>query len=172
MLKQRLLYLANRRYTPQSADWNAYLAWSQLHWIEELVTLDATLCPRLITQLSAADWNYNATEEGEPHFFWDLDYLASRTPSGTNHQILATLKNPRALEPLPDKSFQFSGIDLVEKGGGTSTIVNCGGYDNTFDRSECNKFGLITDLARAQEIQRTLPINNPEDPHASSDCWA
>lgn len=171
MSEQRLLYVANRPFTSRSAGWKKFVAFSKLSHLKEVVSLDALLCRRLVTDLLDEDWNHNATDEEEPFFFWDLPYLEGKLQRNVDFQILGTLKNPDSI-PSQVVGFKFMGFDLIERHGTISALSNCGGFDETFSRSELNSVGLIPELSRAREIQKNLAAYNPAEPHAQCDYWA
>jgi hypothetical protein len=84
------------------------------------------------------------------------------------------MENPTTdeVESFADARFAFRGFDLIEVNGTISTLVNCGGFDKTFSNNELSEFGLITDFRRAFAIQRSLPADYPNEPHAECNIWA
>ena len=152
--------------------WNKYIEWSGLTHLKEVISLDGILCPNLIKELSNEDWNYSLWEEGI-YCFSDLNYLLKRIDHSKKYNILAIIKNP--IIPFPhgfnDFDFEFIGYDLIEENGGISALTNCGGFDNSFHRTDLSEYGLISDFQKAIEIKRLLKENNPEELHAICDLW-
>ena len=52
------------------------------------------------------------------------------------------------------------------------SLVNCGGFPKAFAGSILSDCGLLTDQAKALNVQRLLRENYPEEPHADCDVWA
>ncbi len=83
------------------------------------------------------------------------------------------------LEPSPEdlvrhevRSFEFKGFDLIERDGATSSLTNCGGFDDAFRSWELSDCGLLQNLDRAYEVRDTLANLYPEEPHADCEVWA
>ena len=55
---------------------------------------------------------------------------------------------------------------------GISALVNCGGFDRAFASTDLSYCGLLTDHARASEVQDLLRAEYPDEPHADYDLWA
>ena len=66
----------------------------------------------------------------------------------------------------------FLGYDLIDSVSGISALTNCGGFSESFDNQELNRYGLISEYPRAKQIQTALLINNPDEPHADTEFWA
>ena len=165
-------YIGLERFGPSDGEnWSNYIKWSKLRQLRELVSLDGILCPPVVTQLIEEDWNYNVHADYLCNFFIDLEYLLRRVAPYKNVQILAVSKGPIEMRSEIDREFNFCGYDLIEKGGSTSALCNCGGFPESFSDSELSEQGLILTLARAKEVQRDLVRNNPEESHADCDIW-
>ena len=63
-------------------------------------------------------------------------------------------------------------VDLVERGGEISALLNCGGFDKAFAGADISEYGLLTDHAKATEVQRLLRAEYPNEHHADCDVWA
>jgi hypothetical protein len=50
--------------------------------------------------------------------------------------------------------------------------VNCGGFDRAFAPRDLSDCGLLTNHARASEVQDLPRAEYPDDPHADRDLWA
>jgi hypothetical protein len=104
------------------------MAGAGLPQLEEVVSLDSSLCPCAIGELERDDWKYNVQEDGLIDFFADLDYLLARVRDMEASNILAAVLNPpeECRELLADPRFEFKGYDLI--GQGMSALTNCGGF--------------------------------------------
>ena len=168
-------YTAVEKFGPESGDgWTKYIAWSGLHQLSQVITLDGCLCSRIINELSPEDWAHNIHQNFMTDYFWDLDYLLTRTAHQSGRQILGFVQ--RSIDSFPhgfnDPRFEFAGYDLLDKQTGISALLNCGGFPETFANSELNEFGLLTTFERAEIVQRDLLKNNPGEAHADCDLWA
>jgi len=169
------LFLANRPFDPSMGDlWDRYVAWSGLSQLREVVTLDTILCPTLPEDLTAADWDYNVHADYRVFFFRSLDYLLKRVSANGRRNILAVLENPTAgeLAAVTLPGFAFAGFDIVDVHGDVSALTNCGGFEGVFVNAELSDVGLLTELDRAQEVQASLRVRYPEEPHAECHVWA
>ncbi len=58
-------YVAVEKFGPEAgSSWVNYLQWSQLLQLKELVTLDNILCPDIIKELTAEEWQHNVQKVG------------------------------------------------------------------------------------------------------------
>lgn len=169
------LFVAKRPFDPSVGDgWGRYVAWSGLSQLREVVSLDTMLCPTVPEELTAADWDYNVHADYLVFFFRSLDYLLDRVPADGRLNILAVLQNPTAadLAGMTLSGFAFAGFDLVDVHGDVSALTNCGGFEGVFANAELSELGLLSDLSRAQEVQTSLRVQYPEEPHAECHIWA
>ena len=169
------LFIAKRPFDPGiGAEWDRYVAWSGLSQLREVVSLDTILCPTMPEELTASDWRYNVHADYQVFFFRSLEYLRERVVEMGRLNILAVLRNPTAADvaevTLP--GFTFAGFDLVDVHGDISALTNCGGFEGVFLNSELSDLGLLTDLGRALEVQASLRVRYPEEPHAECHLWA
>jgi hypothetical protein len=169
------LFVAKRPFDPSAGDnWDRYVAWSGLSQLREVVSLDTMLCPTVPEELTAADWEYNVHADYQVFFFRSLEYLRERVLEEGLLNILAVLQNPTIADiagvTLP--GFAFAGFDLVDVHGDISALTNCGGFKGVFANTELSPVGLLTNLARAQEVQASLRTHYPEEPHAECHVWA
>ena len=168
-------YIAVESFSPSWGDnWTKYIHFSGLIQLEEVVSLDASLCPCVIKELEDEDWNHNVQEDYVTAFFRDLEYLLRRVPKINPVNILAAVRNPaeECRTAFPNPRFEFKGYDLVEEGVGMSALTNCGGFPLAFRNEELSSAGLIAVLPRALEVQKSLRKHYPDDPHADCDIWA
>jgi hypothetical protein len=174
-IKLKPCYAAVEKFSPTDGSvWGKYIHWSGLSQLTELISLDGCLCKPVLKEFITEDFEHISEESHLSGFFKDLDYLRKRLHGKTGIQILAVLCEPvsDADGLLNDDKFEFFGYDLLEDKTGISAITNCGGFDKAFANSELSAFGLIQNLARAKEIQKSLKINYPEEAHAQTAIWA
>jgi hypothetical protein len=152
--------------------WTNYVQWSGLSQLTDVVSLDSSLCPSVIRELEAEDWEPNVHEDGMIGFFRDLDYLLRRVASVARVNILAVVHEPsqECKDAFPDPRFRFAGYDLI--GSGMSVLTNCGGFPRAFRNEELSHNGLVSMLARAKEIQAALREHDPDAEHTDCDVWA
>jgi len=166
-------FIATETFTPEDAAWAAYIEWTGLTQLEEVVSLDGILCPALLREMKPEYWNYNVQEDFRIDFFLDFSYLSGQVSSFAKKNVLCVFRNP-IKQPIPPTlaSFEFIGYDLVERQGTISALTNCGGYPDVFANAELSRFGLLNNLPRAIDVQQKLRSLHPEDPHANCDVWA
>ena len=143
--------------------------------MREVISLDGVLCPNFFQLLIDEDWRHNVQEDFKTDLFVDLDYVVRRTRNVEATNVLAVIENPTSEEigNFHVPNFVLRGFDLLEKlGGGISALLNCGGFDKAFLGSELSACGLLTDHARALEVQRLLHTEYPDEHHADCDIWA
>ena len=152
--------------------WKEYIEWSKLFHVKELVSLDGILnelafMPDLD---SSEEWSYIITDQGMVMFFFNsLEYVLNKVEHLEFFNLLAIIKEPTKEKAELSNAFDFIGYDLIEIGGDTSALTNCGGFDETFLPSDLNSYGLISEYDKAKRILKELPINNPDEHHA--DCY-
>ena len=163
------IYSAFERFTPADESWDDYIAWSGRSHATEIITTDAMLCSPAIAELTAEDWQHNLESDGLLHLFSDYEYLLNRIKfDATIHNIFELTKRPDS--PLmPSASFLPCGYDILDTDDSISVLLNCGSFPGVFSPNETNTFGLIDELARAQEIAEDLRKANPTSHHCK-DC--
>jgi hypothetical protein len=169
------VYVAKRRFGPASGEsWARYLAWSGLDHLCELVTLDTILCPTVPEELTPEDWRHNVAADYQTGYFRSLDYLRSRVAGETDPDILAILQNPSSadIEWVTLPGFDLLGYDLLDVHGDVSALTNCGGWDGLVPGRELSPVGLLTELARAEQVRAALRVEHPGERHAECDVWA
>jgi hypothetical protein len=170
-----IVFIAKRRFGPDAGErWRSYLAWSGLHHLHEVVTLDAILCPTVPEELVPEDWQHNVHADYRIFFFGSLDYLRRRVAGEAGLHILAAVQDPtaEAVEAGAGPGFEFVGFDLLDVSGDVSALTNCGGWDGVFAGEELSPLGLLTDLDRARAVRETLRRRYPGEHHALCDVWA
>ncbi|MBK1790253.1 hypothetical protein [Persicirhabdus sediminis] len=168
-------YIAVKSFSPvREEEWKKYIQWSGLTQLEEVIGLDNELCPRVVDTLEPDDWKHNVQQDYCTDFFRNLNYLKSRIAEVENCNLLAVTHNPqsecREVPFHPD--FQFKGYELIDTKTGISALTNCRGFPLAFMNEELSKAGLISELARAREIQAALREHYAEEPHSHCDIRA
>lgn len=166
-------YTAVEAFDPTFGEvWTGYIAWSGLTQLEEVVSLDGSLCPSVIRKLIEEDWKHNVQEDELIEFFYDLDYLLGRVAGIARVNILAAVLDPskECRHAFADPRFDFKGYDLI--GRGMSALTNCGGFPLAFRNEELSNAGLISTLTRANDIRASLLTNYPDEAHADCEIWA
>lgn len=170
-----VLFTAVQRFDPSCGEeWERYVEWSKLTHLREVISLDNILCENIFLQLTTEDWNHNVQEDYKIHLFWDLDYVVERTAGNDRVNVLGAWQNPTMedVKSFADPRFTFCGFDVVDVCCDVSALLNCGGFDLVFAPTELSECGLLTDHARALEVQQSLRREYPEEHHASCDVWA
>lgn len=169
------VFIATESFGPQNGQrWLSYFEWAKIPQLEEVVSLDFMLNPRIVTTLIDEDWAHIVNADYRLSYFTDLPYLLSRITDGTACNILGLYRNPEyhIHEPPSSASFTFIGYDLIEEQTKISALTNCGGFPESFSNNQLNQFGLITDFQLADEISYSLRLNNPDEPHADCELYA
>lgn len=168
------LFTALERFGPSSGDaWEKYISWSKLAQLDELLSLDVMLCPPVLKEMKREFWEY-ASDLPVFGYFTSLDFLKLQLRDASNYSLICAFHNPTSVPSLPIElsEFEFCGFDLLEVGGGVSTLTNCGGFPLAFDDAELSPKGLITTYERAEEVRASLREKYPEESHADCDLWA
>jgi hypothetical protein len=170
-------YIATNRLGPHKGEeWDRYVKWSGLTQLRELVSLDGMICPHVLAEIEDDFWPHIVRENFMLHYFTDLEYLLKRIADIHDLNLLCVFLNPteQPIAPSSPVRFSFCGYDLIEVTGDISALSNCGGFPNAFSNSELNEVGLLSDLARAMEVQAGLREFYPPKHHSHSNCdvWA
>ena len=174
-MEQKPLFVVCERFDASDGDrWKSYIDWAKIPKLTEVVSLDAVLCPTVLPELSAEDWEHNVQENFRLNYFYDLDHVIRRSAAIPRKNILGLYRNPGSPIGSPPGSgtFGFTGYDLIEEATHISALTNCGGFPKTFLNGELNEYGLISDFFRASEIRKLLPLNDPAEPHAKCELYA
>jgi hypothetical protein len=169
-------YIATETFGPaRGLGWIHYMAWSGLTQLDEVVTLDITLCRPVLDPPAGEDWNHNVQEDYLISLFVDLDYVLGRVGERADTHVLAVMREPAAEDcaAWADPRFQFVGFDLVEKPGlGISALTNCRGWPMAFDNADLNRVGLLPTLAAARTAQARLREHYAGQSHSDCYVWA
>lgn len=166
-------FVATEKFDKSDAAWEKYIAWSGLAQLDEVISLDTSLCPTVLPKIKPEYWSRIVNEDFLLHFFTDGDYLRAETAGIHRKNMLCVFRNPPA---HPDSEvpngFEFVGYDLVEASTGVSALTNCGGFPDVFANNELSETGLLRLHKRSQEVQIELRRLHPNEPHANCDLWA
>jgi hypothetical protein len=166
-------FIATKKFDKSDRRWKKYIAWSRLTQLEELVSLDQSLCPTVLPDTKADYWPHIVNENYVIDFFTDLAYLRVLTAGIERKNLLCVFRDPPT---QPDseapEAFEFVGYDLVEAPTGISALTNCGGFPDVFANSELSEKGLLTSHIRSLEVQIELRRCHPDEPHANCHLWA
>jgi len=169
------LYIALERFdAARGKAWDRYVAWSGLRQAQEVVSLDAMLCPSVLGERIDADWAHIVNEDFMLDYFTDLDYLIGRAGDLAGKNLLCVFRNPgAALLPADFPArFELLGYELVDVMGGVSPTTNCGGFPEIFSGAELNRYGLFDSLERAREVQAALYERYQGESHTCTHLWA
>ena len=157
------------RFDASDASWANYIAWSGLTQLTALVSLDCILCGATLHPNTDGYWEHVV----DPRFalFDDLAWLVRVAPPTAQQQLLFVRIDPAEHEAGVD-GFVFAGFDLVEAGGGVSSLSNCGGWPGVLDNAELNAHGLLSTWTRARAVQQALQQQHPQEPHAQTTLLA
>jgi hypothetical protein len=167
-------FVATEKFDKSDATWPKYIASSGLEQLDEIVSLDGSLCPTVLPDIKIEYWDRIVNEDYMLHFFTDLDYLRDETASILRKNLLCVFRNPFT-HPSPAQvpgGFEFIGYDLVDKDSGTSALTNCGGFPKAFSNSELSQKGLLRKHERARAVQDALVREYPTEHHADCHLWA
>ncbi len=169
------LFIATERFDPVDGEkWDKYFEWAKIPRLTEVVSLDSSLCPRIVNEFTDEDWNHIVCEDFRLNYFCHLEYLQRRVRDVCRKNILALYRNPETQITVPPApgNFSFVGYDLVEEQTQISALTNCGGFPDVFHNYELNSYGLVGDFDRVREIRRQLSERHPDEPHAQCELYA
>src|ERR1044071_301195 len=169
------LFTATERFDQFDGQaWKKYIEWAKIPSLIEVVSLDSSLCKRVVNEFSEEDWKQVVCEDYGSFYFKGLDYLLMRVQSINRRNILGLYRNPEmhiVTAPL-NRDFKFMGYDLVEDRTQISALTNCGGFPDVFDNEALNPCGLISDFEYARKVRELLAKTHPEEPHANCEMYA
>ena len=171
-------YTARKKFTIDDEGWLGYMDWAKLHTVsKELITLDFSLCEPIIEVDFESENVYNVAVVSKSLYFTycynSLDFVVVNTLNITDCNILAVACNPlNECRNHPINNFVFVGYDLLDQSNDTSSLTNCGGFEDVFDNDLLNAHGLIDNFATASTLRDRLIEMHPEDHHADTSIWA
>jgi hypothetical protein len=169
------LFIATARFDPSDGkSWLNYFQWVRIPALTEVVSLDCSLCERLVADFADEDWQHIINEDFRLHYFYHLDYLLSRVHGKKRRNILGLYRNPEThITKAPAAgNFSFIGYDLIEEQTQISALTNCGGFPDVFSNEELNSQGLLPLFERAAEVKVKLVEKHPEESHARCELYA
>ena len=119
-------FIATELFTPEDGQrWQKYIQWSGLTQLTEVVSLDHTLCPPILTEVKTDYWRHIVNEDFMLSYFVNLEFLNREIASVARRNLLCVLRNPSD-EPArpPVEGFQFLGYDLVDVENSASALTN------------------------------------------------
>ena len=166
-------FIATEKFDQSSSGWKKYIAWSGLEQVNEVISLDSSLCPTVLPEIKAEYGNHVVNEDFMIQFFTDLDYLRGEIANMRAKNLLCVFRNPptHPHSQIPE-GFEFIGYDLLDKDSSTSAITNCGGFPEVFSNSELSEKGLFRSHERGREVQDALRKQYPDERHADCHLWA
>jgi hypothetical protein len=87
-------FIATEKFDPSEAGWPKYIAWSGLKQLDEVVSLDTSLCPTVLPNIKPEYCNHIVNEDFMLHFFTDLDYLRGETVTISRKTLRAFFEIP------------------------------------------------------------------------------
>src|SRR5262249_19196692 len=167
-------FIATEKFDPSDAGWQKYIAWSGLEQLDEVVSLDSSLCPTVLPDIKPEYWNHIVNEDFMLQFFTDLDYLRGEISTVSRRNLLCVFRNPAAQPSAAQvpEGFEFVGYDLLEKDSGISAMTNCGGFPKAFSNNELSEKGLLIEHKRSQIVQEALIREYPNEAHADCHLWS
>jgi hypothetical protein len=171
-----VMYSAVERFEPACGQsWRAFIDWSGLTQLREVISLDCSLCPTIFPELTDEDWRHNVQEDFKADsLFYDIEYVLGKVAGSDRANVLALMQNPTDEEvcEFRDRRFDFRGFDLMDLQMGISALLNCGGFPKAFSPADLSDCGLLTDHAKASLVQERLRAEYPDEFHADCDVWA
>lgn len=169
-------FVARERFGPDSGGrWQSFLVRSGLTQLDELITLDLSLCPDAVGAPDAAYWAHRPDTELvlSGYLVTSLPFLLTKLSNGCPVNVLGLFheEEARPMDAACGLRFALLGYDLVETNGSTSALSNCGGFPAAFDAAELTSVGLLATWQRALEVRRDLRRQYPDEPHAHCDIW-
>src|ERR1700722_10114832 len=71
-------FVATAKFDETDATWAKCIAWSGLRQLEEVVSLDSSLCPTVLPDIRPEYWNHIVNEDFMLHFLLTLTICAAK----------------------------------------------------------------------------------------------
>lgn len=166
-------FIATQKFDNTDVAWRKYIAWSRLNQLDEVVSLDAGLCPTVLPEVKAEYWDHIVRENFMLHYFTDLGYLRNQISDKKRINLLCVFRDPAAPpNSFVPEGFEFVGYDLVDVESSVSALTNCGGFPRAFSNDELSEKGLLRSRERGRQVQADMRVEYPHDPHANCHLWA
>lgn len=164
------MFTARKRFTPVDVDvGKRYIAWIGFASVDEIVTLDYSLCSDLIDVPIDSDWVYNVHQNYRTTWFHNLAYLRQRCDWRIGRdQIIAMIDDPKTEQP-PPAGFTHCGFDILDGYDSISVLTNCGPFPDFVQLNSVNAYGLLPSLQLAESVAEAMRTKFPEDSHCC-DC--
>src|SRR5690349_11338681 len=122
-------FIATEKFTKDGEGWAEYVAWSRLEHLDEVVSLDPSLCPTVLPEIKPDYWGRIVNEDFMLNFFVDMDFLRQQVLGIEPKNFLCVYRNPVAHSQVnAPVGFTFLGYDLMDVQGSASALTNCGGF--------------------------------------------
>jgi hypothetical protein len=103
-------FIATEKFDKSDSSWKKYIAWSGLEQLDEVVSLDPSLCPTVLPEIKPEYWSRIVNENFMLIFFTDLDYLRGEIADIGRRNLLCVFRNPSThpVSQVPE-GFEFVG---------------------------------------------------------------
>ena len=166
-------FIATEKFDKSHRGWGKYIAWSKLEQLDEVVSLDGSLCPTVLPTVKPDYWSRIVNEDFMLQYFTDLEFLRGEIANIPRINLLCVFRNPSTHPGTEVPSgFDFVGYDLVDVESTASALTNCGGFPGAFSNDELSPKGLLLSHDRARQVQADLPRQYPNEIHADCHLWA
>jgi hypothetical protein len=105
-------FIATKKFDQSSEGWKKYITFSGLKQVNEIVSLDSSLCPTVLPDIKKEYWSHIVNADFMLRFFTDLDYLQSETKTLSDKNLLCVFRNPPA-HPSGQIPEGFSSLDTT-----------------------------------------------------------
>jgi hypothetical protein len=158
-----------QRFNPSTAtDWQSYLEFSGFYHVTEIITIDEMLCPSVVTEITAEDWNHNVNQDFRLDWFTDAEYLKKRVNVNPQfHNLIALLEHPHTTA-IPPPHFEHCGFDILDGEDSISVLTKCGQFPEIFSPSSVNQFSLLDSLSQAHQIAEAIRKTYPDEYHCQN----
>ena len=110
-------FIATERFGPWDGQaWIKYVKWSGLEQLEELVSLDSTLCDTVLPDIKGEYWPYIVNQDYMLHFFVDLKFLLAETSHIEKKNCIPVIPYCPLVEVQPTKTAEnlaFATVGLL-----------------------------------------------------------
>jgi hypothetical protein len=89
-------FVATEKVDKSDASSAKYIAWSGLEQLDEVISLDISLCPSVLPNIKTEYRNRIVNKDFFLYFFTDLEYLRIETASILRKNLLCVFRNPFA----------------------------------------------------------------------------
>lgn len=143
---------------------DGYLTFAGLEDREEIISLDASLCPAAF-DIDDEGWDYFVGEEYVYDLFFNLEYVKKRIKERKDVNLVAVVMEPThhmCAQGQIENCF-FAGYDLMDTDLGMSILTNTGCIP-LIKPSLKNKYGLINDFDIISRLKKDIKEKYKDDP--------